>query len=223
MRKHNEVLEQLRSLARGPCPGILAYQGFFHNGYKYETKSLEESRTTQNNGVVTIGDVDGNVWYGVLIEIIEVSFMMQSPIYLFKCKWYDMTPNKGLVIDEFNFTSVNTTRQSYEDEPFILPTQVQQVYYSKDPSKKDWSVAMRWKPRDTYELPDEVNMEEANHENALEEENVYEFEDPMVTEPSIFNEGVLEGEGHVDWVRRDVTTLRVKDKVVNKAKRLRKL
>ena len=94
--------------------------------------------------------------------------MMQSSIYLFKCKWYDMTPNKGLVIDEFNFTSVNTTRQSYEDEPFILPTQVQQVYYSKDPSKKDWSVAMRWKPRDTYELPVEVNMEEANHENALE-------------------------------------------------------
>ncbi|KAG9447601.1 hypothetical protein H6P81_013729 [Aristolochia fimbriata] len=64
-----------------------------------------------------------------------------------------MKEGSGRVVDEYNFTLVNTTKKSFEDEQFIYPSQAQQVFYSKDPIKIGWSVVCRWKPRDTYDIP----------------------------------------------------------------------
>lgn len=75
---------------------------------------------------------------------------------LFNCEWIDN--NRGLVPkDEFGFTLVNFERLLYtsehaSNEPFILASQAQQVFYVQDPTKEGWSIAIKMKPRDLYEM-----------------------------------------------------------------------
>mgnify|MGYP003581003885 CR=1 FL=1 len=46
----------------------------------------------------------------------------------------------GRVIDGVDYTLVNSSNHTYEDEPFIYPSQAQQIFYSKDPIDPSWSV-----------------------------------------------------------------------------------
>ncbi|XP_020245207.1 uncharacterized protein LOC109823336 [Asparagus officinalis] len=48
--------DDLRCLARHPSLEVAYYKGFGINGYKFEIKEIEESQTTQNSGIVAIGD-----------------------------------------------------------------------------------------------------------------------------------------------------------------------
>lgn len=185
--------EEIVSLARGPKHNIVSYQGFFINGYKFEINSVDNARVTQNSGIVTVGDY-GSTFYGVLKNIIELHFGIMPPIFLFKCIWYDMNEGSGLVVDEFKLITVNTTRFTFEDEPFIFPSQAQQVYYSKDPVREGWSVVCQWKPRDTYEVPI-IETEEEKNEDETFLRNM---------EPTISNNTLISNDNEVSWVRREL-------------------
>ena len=193
----------------------MSYNGFYINEYKFETKSIEETRVTQNSGIATVGD-HGHIWYGILLDIIELQFIKGDPIHVFKCLWYDMS-SKGLSVDDYNFMSVNTTKTSFEDEPFILTTQAQQVYYSKDPLKEEWSVVSRWKPRDIYEVSNEEDCN-GHLKEALENGSDVDDDDEVLKaiEPCIPFNGVPECP-HVNWVRKRLGVLHIKKKEVNKA------
>jgi len=59
--------------------------------------------------------------------------------------------------DQFGVTSVNlkhlfNTRENMLDEPFILASQVVQVYYVKEGPKLDWYAVAQSKPRDLYDM-----------------------------------------------------------------------
>ncbi|KAG9453345.1 hypothetical protein H6P81_006249 [Aristolochia fimbriata] len=171
-RQRAPLGEELISLARGPKHDSYSYKGFFVNGYKFETTNTDKTRVTQNSGIATIGEVD-NVYYGILMSIIEVYFGTLPPMLLFKCHWYNTKHGSGSRIDEFDFTMVNTTLQSFEDEPFIYSFQAQQVFYSKDPVMSNRSVVCRWKPRDTYEISSvDVNVIVQGDEASLQDQDV---------------------------------------------------
>ncbi|XP_058112986.1 uncharacterized protein LOC131256009 [Magnolia sinica] len=168
---NDQVPKEVRSLARGPNTVARRFKGYIINGFRFRTRDRERDLKTQNSGVVVtaktssfastsdrnpvIGDVD---YYGVLTDIIELDYCGSKKVVLFRCDWVDVrTQGRGIKKDEFGFTLVNfkqlwhTGRNLY-DEPYVLATQVQQVFYVPDPIDRDWHVVIRSKPRDLFEM-----------------------------------------------------------------------
>ncbi|KAK2997722.1 hypothetical protein RJ639_025814, partial [Escallonia herrerae] len=125
------IYEELRILARGPNEVVTRYKGFIINGFRFHIKELEQNRKTQNSGLVVnamtpsfssarddnpiLGDL---TYYGVLEEIIELS------------NWVSKGSRKKE--DENGFTLLNFKRLTRHKEPFVLASQVQQVFYTED-------------------------------------------------------------------------------------------
>ncbi|GMI85818.1 hypothetical protein HRI_002251100 [Hibiscus trionum] len=60
---------------------------------------------------------------------------------------------------------VNVTRKLRTQEPYVLASQAEQVYYVKDIKDSNWQVVVKTKPRDLYDLPCEDVGEEPCQEN----------------------------------------------------------
>ena len=77
---------------------------------------------------------------------------------LFKCDWWDVTNHggRGIKQDAYGFTCVNITRTLYTNEPFILASQAQQVFYVQDTIDSNWRVTIKIQPRDFYDMEAEM-------------------------------------------------------------------
>ena len=65
---------------------------------------------------------------------------------MFKCNWIDN--NMRMKQDELKFTLVNFKYLLYKenrvvDEPFIIASQAEQVWYVQDPVEPDWRVVVK--------------------------------------------------------------------------------
>ena len=74
---------------------------------------------------------------------------------MFKCNWIDN--NVGMKQDEFKFTLVNFNHLLYSknrvvDEPFILASQAEQVWYVQDPLEPDWHVVVKATNRAYFDM-----------------------------------------------------------------------
>ncbi|GAV66286.1 DUF4216 domain-containing protein [Cephalotus follicularis] len=141
--------------------------------------------TTQNSGIATtyktssyasvrnknlvLGDV---TYYGALNDMIELN-------YYDKCKV--VNHQTGCKKDEFGFTHVNFsrlihTRKHLKDDPFVLASQVEKVYYVRDWKDEDWHVVIRFKLRVFYDMGHQSFMEdlEVHRENNADSEQVLE-------------------------------------------------
>jgi hypothetical protein len=98
--------------------------------------------------VLTVGE-DGVEYYGIIEEIIVLSFCSTNPLklVLFKCHWFHpmsgvrRSPNIGLV-------EVKKTSVLPGVKPFIVAQQATQVYYVPYPCKSarslvDWDVVYK--------------------------------------------------------------------------------
>ena len=178
----NEMSTDLKFLARGPLDNATRFTAYNINGFKFRTLAREEGLKTQNSGVFLTSNtscvsssVDGNLrqadlpYYGKLEDIIEINYYGRFSVILFKCKWADTTRDKGYKKDCWNFNCVNFDRLIHigdreEHEPYIEASQAQMVYYVDDVVNEGWSVVVHIKPRDLYDMGEEV------------EENAYENE-----------------------------------------------
>lgn len=95
-------------------------------------------------------------YYGVIQEIILLDYhMFQVP--LFKCKW----ANKGHgVKEEEGFTLVNQhiNQSAFRQDPYIMPAQARQVFYSREDDSSPWYVVMKAPPRGYHELETEAEF-----------------------------------------------------------------
>ena len=124
--------------------------------------SREAGRLTQNSGIVNIAE-DGVNYYGRLSDIIKLSYR-EYKVVLFKCDWYDVHHRVGLQKDDFGFTLVNFSRKIHtgekmEHDPFVFSSQVEQVFYVEDPKAKGWNVVVRVKPRNLFDMGDELSSD----------------------------------------------------------------
>ena len=53
-------------------------------------------------------------------------------VVLFKCEWWDVHTTRGVKEDMYGFIMINTTRKLSTDEPYVLASQAEQVYYVND-------------------------------------------------------------------------------------------
>lgn len=159
------ISNRLRWLANGPSLHVFSYTGYVINGYTFYTKEQDDQTTMQNSGVTLVAEAmhvssakDKNPiyanlsYFGVIERIWELDYtMFRVPI--FGCKWVDN--NNGVRIDESGFLLVDFNRVGYKDEPFILASQAQQVFYVTDPSNDKWSVVLS-----TNKISDDNNNDE---------------------------------------------------------------
>ncbi|KAL3520096.1 hypothetical protein ACH5RR_018245 [Cinchona calisaya] len=136
------------------------------NGFRFRTKTIESSKTTQNSGIMckastmsyaSVKDKNpilGKVtYYGVLTDIINIYYASNMEYLLFRCDW--VNNERGCNQDEFKFTLVNFDHVMYldnlpTDEPFIFSTQAEQVWYVADPLEPSWKVIAKMTRRDNF-------------------------------------------------------------------------
>ncbi|XP_065859003.1 uncharacterized protein [Euphorbia lathyris] len=165
------VNEEVLPLAYGPLYGIQTFKGYVINGFRFHIKELETKRLKQNNGVLVKGVMSDKMidYYGVLNKIVELQYLAGKRIVLFKCHWWDVDNiGKGVKIDKHGFTSVNTARKLSTDEPFVLASQVEQVFYVEDELTPNWLIVLKGHSESFVHLP--ISNKENNGEMLVGEE-----------------------------------------------------
>jgi len=125
------------------------------NGYLFRTVAQDEGKKTQNS-IVCVSTVDDDTYYGKLTRIIEVEYYDTTRYVLFKCDWADIRKDRGWSEDEYGITLVNFN-------PYVLSSQVSQVYYVRDDWNPDWCCVLRTKPRNVYD----IGQGEGNNDEGL--------------------------------------------------------
>ena len=127
-----------------------------------------------------------NRYYGILDDILECDFN-SFKVVLFVVKWFRLRLNRNdsyrtVIEHDSGFTMINT--RSFEpvgDEPYVLPSQCEQVFYFGVPHKPGWSFVVRHDPRGRpvkYNVIEEEEIEEAEEEvNDYQEQQLPSDED----------------------------------------------
>ena len=106
------------------------------NDVKFHTRDLDNGHVIQNSFVCTEGDHKGEMhdFCGHVCKIWELDYTFRHKVVLFQCKWYNTGTNgrKRMIRIDAHCTSIDVTSQWYENDPFILPSQVRQVFYLQD-------------------------------------------------------------------------------------------
>ncbi|KAL8135872.1 hypothetical protein AgCh_010474 [Apium graveolens] len=130
----------VQGLAMGPDMDQVCRNGYKVNGYEFHTKAYGRGKRTTNTGLCVQGDSYielGQAFYGELEEIIELSDKgtYGGYINLFKCRWFDT--EKGIRVDRHGIVDIDVHKFAYSNEPFILPSQTKQVYYTPSPEEEE--------------------------------------------------------------------------------------
>ncbi|XP_042460417.1 uncharacterized protein LOC122043920 [Zingiber officinale] len=155
---NHSVSDHIFLLAKGPCPTARRFTGYYVNGYRLYTKLHDTKCKTQNSGVSVIastssfassrdknpvvGDVD---YFGAIIEIMELNYWSKSKVVLLRCEWYQVEK------DDYGLPCINMKKLCSLNDPYVMPSQVHQVFYVPDPLVDDLQYVMNRVPRDLYE------------------------------------------------------------------------
>lgn len=155
----------------GPNRKARRFSGYVINGYRFHTKTRDSRCTTQNSGVFLtaettsfanskdqnpiIGDVN---YYGSIEDIIEVDYWGVFTVVLFKCCWYQEEK------DPYGLIRVNFNRSCFKSHPYVLASQVQQVFYVEDPTVNSVNYVIKRLSRNLCDAEDHNIVEEENDE-----------------------------------------------------------
>ncbi|KAL1316465.1 hypothetical protein AAHE18_15G068200 [Arachis hypogaea] len=157
--KDEQVTHQLLCLARGPAREAICYKGYKANGFIFHTKDCENHRKTQSSGVMVKLNC-GKEYYGVIEDIVELSYMNDNKVVMFKCLWWDVDNyGRGVKVDEYDVTLVNKYRTLKTKEVFVMACQSEQVFYVEDILT----------PRDYFSMPLEEEEEEEVADDMFDE------------------------------------------------------
>jgi hypothetical protein len=162
----HEATDELWSLANGPDVTIKLYSGAICNGVRFHTKERDNRRKSQNSGVVVEGEHNNKTinFYGYLNKVWEMSYIFGHSIFLFQCEWFNLGSGKTVQTDA-HFTSINVKSKWYQNDPFVLPDQVKQVFYVNDTKLgRDWQVVQHIHHRGLWDVPELEDVEVSENE-----------------------------------------------------------
>ncbi|CAI8607369.1 unnamed protein product [Vicia faba] len=125
---------------------------------------------------------DGNprtepvTYYGEIVDIIELYYYDNFNFVLFKCDWFEVEK------DKYELTCFCFNKKIYQNDPFVLPSQVHQCYYVQDPFHPNRYYALQTVPREFFNIGDPSNLQ---------------AETPSHRDNS-------DGDGELNWVREDI-------------------
>ena len=194
---------------------VTSYGCYDVNGYRFRSKEHERTKlglATINSGVcVSCVDDDNNEmeYYGVIKDIIKIKWegSLQLEMVLLDCDWFDPTPNGTRRTEKLGLVEIKHAARLSVFEPFVMASQVKQVYYLPYACKsradlQEWWVTYQVTPRG-YVSPDD-NSDESNPPTGL------------VQEVSFFQEEGLEGTFVIDLdIELDNTTPVVSDDITD--------
>ncbi|WKA05473.1 hypothetical protein VitviT2T_023437 [Vitis vinifera] len=215
VKQSPEATDELYSLACGPDNRVHTYMGCIVNGVRFHTKDRDDRRITQNSGICVSGEHDGEEidFYGVLSNVVVLNYVLGYKVILFKCTWFDTNQKKKRIKHDYNFTTIQVTSTWYDNDPFILATQAQQVFYLDDyKNGHNWKVVQKVNHRHMWDVPErgtniEIDEEvcggsdeEAYQDNEshelnwfVEQDDGFEFQrsDRLNIDPKVVNDNVL--------------------------------
>lgn len=157
----DDVSIQLQDFSRGPCDTAKRFSGYLINGYRFHIMKRDARRKTQNSGVTLVSltpsfasskdenpKIEAVTYYGAIGDIIELDYYSQFSFVLFKCDWFEVEE------DKYGLTCVYFNKKSYQNDPFVLPSQVHQCFYVQDPLDANRQYVMKTDPRDLYSMGD---------------------------------------------------------------------
>ncbi|KAH6762986.1 hypothetical protein C2S52_020419 [Perilla frutescens var. hirtella] len=168
---HKEATKELYALALGPDVEIQLFDACVVNGIRYHAKTRDAHRSSQNSGVtVPSSDDKQNLdFFGVLKDVVQIFYMFGYKTHLFWCDWFQCSPKKKSMVQEFGRTCIDISKRWYDDDPFILATQAQQVYYLDDIKHGGyWKVVEKVQHQGIYEV---MEKKDENDESSLCEVN----------------------------------------------------
>jgi hypothetical protein len=142
------------------CRGLeetaIKYNRYVVNGKLFRTLAHDVGKRTQNSGVC-VPTVEGETYYMQLIDIVEVEYYDRTTYVLIKCNWVDPTIDRGFRIDDYGLVFVNFNHlvhmgELITNEPYVLTSQVDQVFYIEDRRNPNWVYAVRTKPQNMYDV-----------------------------------------------------------------------
>ena len=78
----------LKAVAQGPNSIVKRMKAFNINGYRFHTQARDETKKTQNYGVMV--EANGKPYYGKMIGIIKLDYFSECKVVLFRCDWVDV-------------------------------------------------------------------------------------------------------------------------------------
>lgn len=130
-------------------------------------------------------------YYGSIEEILEVDYWGAFTVVLFRCSWYQDDK------DSLGFTRVNFNRVRQRYDPFVMSSQVQQVFYIEDPTEKHLHYPIKRLSIEFYDAQDE-------RDNASEDDINMQF-----SNDTNFRNIIENRDDEVSWFRDDVPTTQV--------------
>ncbi|KAH0678363.1 hypothetical protein KY284_019448 [Solanum tuberosum] len=96
------------------------------------------------------------IYYGIIQDIIEIDYWGCFSVVLFRCDWFHNE------VDKYGLTWVYFNKKCNTNDPFVLASQVHQVFYVEDPIEKNVYYVRNKVPMDLYDLEEEncPNIEE---------------------------------------------------------------
>ncbi|KAA0051370.1 uncharacterized protein E6C27_scaffold55G001040 [Cucumis melo var. makuwa] len=84
----------------GPSFDVRYYNRCIAGGLRFHTSELDSRHSTQNNGLMVIGESDAsgsgdNNFYDVLDEVLHVKYPLGRKVWLLNCQWYETDVNKS--------------------------------------------------------------------------------------------------------------------------------
>ncbi|KAG8381935.1 hypothetical protein BUALT_Bualt05G0024400 [Buddleja alternifolia] len=135
--------KQVHSYVLKNCDEVLTFM-------RFHTKQREMNKKTQNSGVVVKVEEESGFrdYYGVLTDIIQLDYLGNHHVVLFKCDWFE---GKSVQKDKYSYTSINTSKPWKTNEPYVLASQAQQVFYVNDIKLgNDWKIVIEAQGRSSW-------------------------------------------------------------------------
>ncbi|KAG8382882.1 hypothetical protein BUALT_Bualt05G0125500 [Buddleja alternifolia] len=81
-------------------------------------------------------------------HIIQLDYLGNHHVVLFKCDWFE---GKSVRKDKYSYTSINTSKPWKTNEPYVLASQAQQVFYVNDIKLgNDWKIVIEAQGRSSW-------------------------------------------------------------------------
>ena len=85
------------------------------NGVRHHTYNRDNWLMTQNNDIVVAGEHDNEEveFYGVLVDVLELQYLFNHKVILFKCERFDTNANRKRIQKDHNLFFINVSNTWY--------------------------------------------------------------------------------------------------------------